>query len=100
MKTIKTPLGQSVDLKRALRIPFWVNDYFKAHLVIDEHLKTNITSEIAAIALVFDKDVFTPNHNSMNTQFVFYFNRFGQLNVGLSKDIDTKKTIYLLSRLH
>lgn len=92
MKTIKTPLGQSVDLKRALRIPFWVNDYFKAHPVIDEHLKTDITSEIAAIALVFDKDVFTSNHNSMNTQFVFYFNRFGQLNVGLSKDVDTKKT--------
>lgn len=90
MKTIKTPLGQPVDLKRALRIPFWVNDYFKAHPEIDKHLKTDITSEIAAAALFVDNDVFIPNHDSIDTTFVFYFNRFGQLNVGLRKNIDTE----------
>lgn len=90
MKTIKTPSGQSVDLKRALRIPFWVNDYFKAHPVIDEHLKTNITAGVAAIALVYKKDIFVPNHNSMDTTFTFYFNRFGQLNVDSAGEVDTK----------
>lgn len=90
MKTIKTPLGQPVDLKRALRIPFWVNDYFEAHPEIDEHLRTDITAGIAAIALVYKNDVFTPNHNSMNTTFVFYFDRFGKLNVDSSGDVNTK----------
>ena len=90
MKMIKTPSGQPVDLKRALRIPFWIHDYFEAHPEIDKHLKADITTEIAAAALFVDNDVFTPNHDSIDTTFVFYFNRFGQLNVDLRKNVDTE----------
>lgn len=78
-----------------------MHDYFEAHPEIDEHLKNSITADIAAIALTFDKNIFMPNHNnSMNTTFVFYFDRFGELNVDYVGEVDTKKSIHLLPCLH